>query len=202
MTMRIGIFGGTFDPVHFGHLILAEQCREQFRLDEVRFIPAGVPPHKQQSPILEGAHRVEMLKFATAGHDAFTIDERELRREGASYTVDTLTELTAELPEDEFCFLIGGDSLHDLPTWREPERISELATIVAVNRGDEPLPADDELESQLGSTIAKRLQLVTMPAIELSSTDLRHRVRAGKSIRYMTPRSVEVYIRQQGLYAK
>lgn len=200
--MRIGIFGGTFDPVHFGHLILAEQCREQCRLDEVRFMVAGDPPHKQQAPILDGKHRVEMLKFATAGHEAFGIDERELKREGKSYTVETLTELTAELPDAEFSFLIGGDSLVDLPDWREPERIAELATIVAVNRGDDPLPADEDLEAQLGSTIAKRLRLVTMPAVEISSTDIRHRVRAGKSIRYLTPRAVEVYIGEHGLYAK
>lgn len=200
--MRIGIFGGTFDPVHFGHLILAEQCREQCRLDEVRFMVAGVPPHKQQSPILEAKHRVEMLRFATAGHDGFRIDQRELQRDGASYTVDTLTELTTEQPDAEFSFLIGGDSLADLPTWRQPERIAELATIVAVNRGDDPLPADEELESQLGATIVKRLRLVTMPGIDISSTDIRHRVRAGKSIRYFTPRSVEVYIREHKLYAK
>ena len=103
-------------------------------------------------------------------------------------------------PEDELFFLIGGDSLHDLPTWREPERIVELATVVAVNRGDRPLPSREELASHLGEKIAARVELVTMPGIDLSATDIRRRVREGKSIRYMLPRAVEVYIAEHGLY--
>jgi len=199
--MRVGLFGGTFDPVHFGHLLMAEQCREHCRLDEVWFLPSGLPPHKQQAPITEGGQRVEMLRLATAGHSVFQVNDLELKRDGPTFTVDTLSELAAQEPGRELFFLIGGDSLNDLPTWREPERIAELAVIVAANRGDVALPSQTELTSLLGEAVANRVQLVTMPGMDVSATDIRRRVREGKSIRYMTPRAVEVYIHQHGLYA-
>jgi len=213
--MRIGLLGGTFDPVHFGHLLLAEQCREQCGLDAVWFLPAGSPPHKRRD-VTPGIERLEMLQLAIAGHEAFAVSDRELKREGTTYTVDTLTELHAEQPDAELFFLIGADSLHDLPTWREPRRILELATIVAVNRGDRPLPDLEEICAKLNVADAagfradagsvrhdqprSRIQIVTMPGCDLSATDIRQRVAAGKSIRYMTPRAVEVYIQQRGLY--
>ncbi len=198
--MRLGIFGGTFDPIHWGHLVMAEQCREQCRLDQVWFLPAGLPPHKTGSAISSGKQRAEMLEFAIAGHADFVINRMEFSREGKSYTVDTLSELHAERSDDELFFLIGGDSLHDLPTWREPERIVELATVVAVNRGDRPLPTEMELAERLGSPMASRVKLVSMPGIDLSSTDIRRRVHDGKSIRFMVPRAVEAYIAEQKLY--
>jgi nicotinate-nucleotide adenylyltransferase len=197
--MKLGLFGGTFDPVHFGHLLLAEQCREQCGLDAVWFLPSGSPPHKRRD-ITPGKQRLEMLQLATAGHEAFSVSDRELKREGTTYTVDTLTELHAEQPDAELFFLIGADSLHDLPTWREPQRILELATIVAVNRGDRPLPSLDGVREKLGEPAAGRIQFATMPGCDISATDIRERVAAGRSIRYMTPRAVEVYIQQHGLY--
>jgi nicotinate-nucleotide adenylyltransferase len=198
--MRLGVFGGTFDPVHWGHLLMAEQCREECRLDQVWLLPAGSPPHKMGAEISTGKQRAEMLEFAAAGHQAFLINRMELSREGKSYTVDTLRQLHEERPEDELFFIIGADSLSDLPTWREPERIVELATILAVNRGDRPLPSREQLVQHLGEKIASRVELVRMPGIDLSSTDIRRRVREGKSIRYMVPRAVEVYIAEHGLY--
>ncbi|MFQ5733385.1 MAG: nicotinate-nucleotide adenylyltransferase [Planctomycetaceae bacterium] len=198
--MRLGLFGGTFDPVHFGHLLLAEQCREQCALDEVWFLPSGSPPHKQSTEITEPQHRIEMLKLAIAGHEAFAVNEMELQREGPTYTVDTLQAVIAERPRDALFFLIGGDSLNDLPTWREPRRILELATVVAVNRGDDDLPEMSPLEQQLGSAVARQIHIVSMPGVDISATDIRERVAAGKSIRYMTPRAVEVYVEQHGLY--
>ncbi len=198
--MRLGVFGGTFDPVHWGHLLMAEQCREQCRLDQVWLLPAGLPPHKTDAAISTGGQRAEMLEFATAGHAELIVNRMELSRAGKTYTVDTLEELHADRPEDELFFLIGGDSLADLPSWREPERIVELATVVAVNRGDRPLPSREELTRRLGEKIAARVELVTMPGIDLSATDIRRRVRDGKSIRYMLPRAVEVYIAEHGLY--
>jgi nicotinate-nucleotide adenylyltransferase len=197
--MRLGLLGGTFDPVHFGHLLLAEQCREQCGLDAVWFLPAGSPPHKRRD-ITPGRQRLEMLQLAVAGHEAFSVSDRELKREGTTYTVDTLTELHAEQPEADLFFLIGADSLHDLPTWREPRRILELATIVAVNRGDRPLTELQDIRQRLGDSAATRIQIATMPGCDLSATDIRQRVAAGKSIRYMTPRAVEVSIQQHGLY--
>jgi len=199
--MRLGLYGGTFDPVHQGHLLLAEQCREQCRLDNVWLLPARIPPHKLNADISPGKFRSEMLEFATAGYPEFSVNTMELDREGPSYTVDTLQQLTDEDSTRELFFLIGADSLKDLPTWREPQRIAELATIVAVNRGDKPLPDLKELSNQLGSETVQRIQIVTMPGIDVSSTDIRNRVAAGKSIRFMVPRSVEVYIKEHGLYA-
>ncbi|MGH7129614.1 MAG: nicotinate (nicotinamide) nucleotide adenylyltransferase, partial [Planctomycetaceae bacterium] len=142
--------------------------------------------------------RAEMLELAIAGHESFRVNRLELERTGPTYTVETLRELHAE--DAELFFLIGADSLADLPAWREPERIAELATIVAVNRGDRPLPERDELRATLGEAIAARVQLVTMPAVDVSATDIRRRVRAGRSIRYLVPRAVEAYIAAHRLY--
>ena len=198
--MRIGIYGGTFDPVHLGHLLLAEQCREACQLDQVWFMPAARSPHKQKAEPVAGKQRAEMLHFALAGMPEFVVCEQELKREGVSYTVDTLKRLHEDQPGDELFFLMGGDSLADLPRWREPERIAELAMIVAVNRGRTPLPQGDELRQLVGESIAERIQTVEMPACDVSATDIRNRIAAGRSIRFMTPRSVEVYLREHGLY--
>src|SRR5262249_55888086 len=125
--MRLGLFGGSFDPVHYGHLLLAETCREQCRLDAVWFVPAAVPPHKQARELSSAENRVEMLKLAIAGNEAFSVYQMEIERGGVSYTVDTLEQLHAEDPTRELFFLMGADSLADLPTWRNPRRICELA---------------------------------------------------------------------------
>ena len=118
--MRIGIFGGSFDPVHYGHLLLAEMCREQCELDEVRLVPAAIPPHKQGKGRAADEHRLEMLNLAVGGHQSIVAWDVELQRGGVSYTIDTLRTLRAEQPEDELFFLMGADSLFDLPSWREP----------------------------------------------------------------------------------
>ncbi|MGC1272748.1 MAG: nicotinate-nucleotide adenylyltransferase [Planctomycetaceae bacterium] len=198
--MKIGLYGGTFDPVHYGHLLLAERCREALGLDEVRFVPAGDPPHKDRNDLTPGTARAEMLEFATAGHPQLTVDRRELQRPGPHYTFETLGEVRRDLPDAELFFLMGADSLADLPRWREPGRIAQLATIVAVNRGDRPLPERSSLESTLGEAIASRVVFVTMPGIDLSSTELRERAAAGKSLRYTMPAAVEAYIRDKMLY--
>jgi nicotinate-nucleotide adenylyltransferase len=199
--MRLGIFGGTFDPVHYGHLLLAEQCREQCRLDEVRFIPVGVPPHKLAQTIASGTARAEMLELAVAGHERFSVDRRELKKPAACFTVETLAELHAEDPARELFFLMGADSLRDFRTWREPGRILELATLAVVNRGDEPALDLAPLRQQFGTAASDRVQIVTIPGVDLASTDIRRRVAAGRSIRYMTPRAVECYIETHKLYA-
>jgi nicotinate-nucleotide adenylyltransferase len=198
--MRLGLLGGTFDPIHFGHLLLAERCREECGLDRVWFLPAGQPPHKAAEGISAGQQRAEVVEFAIAGHPHFEVNRLELGRVGRSFTVDTLREIHAEDPSRELFFLIGADSLADLPGWRDPAGIVELATIVAVNRGDRPLPDLDQLRRELGHKVADRVRLVTMPGIDLSSTDIRARVREGKSIRFMTPRPCEVYIHEHGMY--
>lgn len=198
--MRLGLYGGSFDPIHWGHLLLAEQCREQCELDEVWFIPAGSPPHKDPSEITPGKLRADMVEFAIAGCPQFRVNDLELKRSGRSFTVETLEALHAEDPSRELFFLIGADSLVDLPGWREPERICELANIVAVNRGS-TIPAEPaHVARGLSAAAIARIRQVTMPGIDLSATDIRRRVRAGQTIRFMVPRAVEAYIEQQGLY--
>ena len=202
--MRLGVYGGTFDPVHYGHLLLAEQCREQCGLDEVWFMPAAAPPHKEGVEITEAKHRVCMLDFALAGCPELKVSELELERGGLSYTVDTLQQLSDEDSSRELFLLVGMDSLVDLPTWREPERILQLATIVAVNRRSQH-DTDAELAAfsacrQITPLAEKRIVLAEMPDIDVSATDVRNRVRDGMSIRFLTPRPVATYVAEHGLY--
>ncbi|MDA1017113.1 MAG: nicotinate-nucleotide adenylyltransferase [Planctomycetota bacterium] len=198
--LRIGIFGGTFDPVHLGHLVLAESCRETCELDEIWFVPAACSPHKTAANVTSGTARRDMLEFATAGAACFHVKTVELQRGGTSYTVDTLEQIRGGRPDAELFFLIGADSLADLPTWREPTRIVELATVVAVNRGDQPDPDVSAVERQLGPTANQRLRMVRMPAIDISAHEIRERIASGRSIRYLVPRAVEAYIHEHQLY--
>jgi nicotinate-nucleotide adenylyltransferase len=200
--MRLGLFGGTFDPVHLGHLLLAEYCREQCRLDAVWFVPAAEPPHKQRPDLTPADERVEMLRLAIGGHEAFSISTREIERGGVSYTIDTLLELAAEDASRQLFFLLGGDSLADLPRWREPAHICELAMPVVVARPGSPPPDYGSLAPLLSSARLEEIRAhqVEMPQIGISSREIRRRVAAGQSIRYQTPRAVEKYIETAGLY--
>jgi nicotinate-nucleotide adenylyltransferase len=203
--MRIGIFGGSFDPVHVGHLLVAECCREQARLDRVVFMPAAVSPHKQDRPPTPAADRLEMLRLATGGHPAFTVSTVELDRGGVSYTADTLEALAAACPDDRFLLLLGPDALASLPRWHEPVRVLARAEIVAVERDGlddvAALVATPALAALLGpraATIASHR--VRVPAVGIRASDLRSAVAVGGSIRYRTPRAVECYIAAHGLY--
>jgi nicotinate-nucleotide adenylyltransferase len=200
--MRVGIFGGTFDPVHIGHLILAEQAREQAQLDEVWFVPAFRPPQKDAQAVSRFEQRVEMLSLALAGNPAFRIDELEKERTGPSYTVDTLAELRRRHPGTTFFLMIGGDSLADLPTWRDPRGIVAQAGLVVTARPGVALLDTAELRRRLGlpTDSPLSLQVVQAPLIDIASRSLRCRVAQGRSIRYCVPRAVEVYIHEKGLY--
>jgi nicotinate-nucleotide adenylyltransferase len=200
--MRLGVFGGSFDPVHFGHLLLAEFCREQCSLDQVSFMPAAVPPHKQERTLTPGEHRLEMLKLAIAGYEPFVASDMELKRGGVSFTVDTLAALKAEEPERELFFLMGADALAELPTWREPARICELAVPVVVARAGAAEPDFSCLKDLVSPAKLAGIKLhqVQMPLVELSSREIRRRVSENESIRFQTPRAVEKYIETHGLY--
>ncbi len=200
--MRVGIYGGTFDPIHFGHLILAEQGREQGRLDEVWFVPTAHPPHKEEPGLTRFEQRVEMLALAIAGNPAFRIDELEKERPGPSYTADTLEELRRRHPGQEFLLLVGSDTLLDLPHWYQPHRILEHAGLLVMTRpGSEVLTAEQLRERlHLPERILLRLQVIETPQIDISSRDLRSRVAAGRSLRYFLPRAVECYIHDKRLY--
>ncbi len=201
-TMRLGLYGGSFDPVHYGHLLLAESAREILRLDEVWLVPAAAPPHKQSRELAPAKHRLAMLELALAGHEQIKSSPLEINRGGISYTVDTLAAIHDQHPDSTMYLLMGADSLHDLPTWREPTRICELATIAVVRRGGSPEPDFSVLKQIVSDQQRTAIQQaqVQMPLIELSSTDLRHRAATGQSLRFRTPRAVEKYIETHGLY--
>lgn len=204
--MRIGVFGGSFDPVHYGHLLAAESAREQSPLDRVLFVPAAAPPHKPGRRLADGGQRLEMLRLAIGGHDAFAIASLELDRGGTSYTVDTLAALATAYPHDRLVLLLGPDALTGLTTWREPARIAALAEIVPVERAGlddlDAAIAASGLADLLGADAVAAIlaRRVRMPTIDIRATDLRAAVAAGRSIRYRTPRGVERYIASHGLY--
>lgn len=204
--MRIGVFGGSFDPVHLGHLLVAECCREQAGLDRVMFVPAAVPPHKLDRTLAPAEDRLAMLRLATGGHDAFEVSTVELDRGGVSWTVDTLAALAALHPAAEWRLILGPDALADLPTWRDPQRILTLAEPLAVERQSlddvAARAADRRLAELLGPERLARLVAgcVRMPAIGIRASDVRERVAAGRSIRYLVPRAVEAYVQAHGLY--
>lgn len=202
LRQRIGVFGGSFDPIHLGHLLIAENSREQLQLSQVRFIPAATAPHKQDRQTADAVHRVAMLRLAVGGNAYFAVDERELKRGGTSYTVDTLRELKAEIPDAELIFLMGADSLAELHTWREPHSICQLAFVAIIGRGGEMEPDLQQLARYLPAESREPLtdHLVTMPQLEISSTDIRRRIATGQSIRYLVPAAVEAYVRQHAVY--
>ena len=200
--MRIGIFGGTFDPVHLGHLILAEQAREQGELDEVWFVPAPRPPQKDGQRISRFDVRVEMLELAIAGHSSFRVDPLEKDRTGPSFTVDTLIELHARAPGHTYALLVGGDSLADLPLWRDPLGIVSRAELLVMARPGSPPVGEADLRRSLALTDADelRLHIVEAPLIDISSRDIRRRVAEGRSVRYLMPRAIEVFVKERRLY--
>jgi nicotinate-nucleotide adenylyltransferase len=200
---RVGVFGGTFDPVHVGHLVLAEQCREQGRLDEVWFVPSARPPHKRDRPLTPFGQRAEMLALAIAGNPAFRVDPSEKDRPGPSFTVDTLADFRQRHPDCAFFLLIGSDTLKDLPTWKEPARVVEQATLLVVARPGHPVLSAEQLRAALDlpEEMPVRLRHVEAPLIDVASRELRERAAGGRSLRYLVPRAVECYIADKHLYA-
>lgn len=199
---QVGIFGGSFDPVHYGHLILAETCREALQLDEVLLIPAATSPLKPQGPVAAEAHRLRMLELAVGGTPQLRVDPLEIDRRGVSYTVDTLRAVGGREPRAELWLLVGADSVASMDRWHAPAEVLRLARLGVVGRaGHEPpdLGATAQLLAEVDRPrFAPRV--VSMPAIEISSTELRCRVAAGRSIRFRTPRAVEAYIKAERLY--
>ena len=200
--MHIGIFGGTFDPVHMGHLILAEQCRDQAKLDEVWFLPSYQPPHKQGQPVTRFEQRCDMLELATAGQPAFKVERIEKELPPPSYTAETLAELHRRHPAYEFSLLMGSDGLPDLPGWYEPRKVIERASLVVVPRPGVMLWTADRLAAALGlpDSSGVRMRFVACPMIEIASRELRRAISDHMSVRYMVPRAVEEYIRERKLY--
>jgi nicotinate-nucleotide adenylyltransferase len=195
---RLGVVGGTFDPPHYGHLVLAENARVQLELDLVLFVPTGQPPHKPVGPITAAQHRVAMVQASIGGNPAFLLSRVDLERPAPHYTVDMLAMLTEIHPNAELFFLMGGDSLAEFASWRDPSGILERATLVVMERpgwkGDWG-PLAEQIPALRG-----RLRVLDAPRIGLSGTDLRRRARSGLPLRYLVPPAVERYVREHSLY--
>lgn len=184
--------GGTFDPIHVGHLRAAENAREGLALDEVRFLPAQVPPHRP-APVSSARDRFAMVALATALHPRFVADDLELQREGPSYTVDTIARLRDERPGDEVVLVVGSDTLPELPTWKDHERLLRMCTVAVVTRPEEGRPERTQ-------AVRAEVRLITGPGLAVSATEIRRRVKEGHSIRYLVPETVADYIAKRGLY--
>ena len=190
--MRIGLFGGSFNPPHLGHLIVAETLREQGGLDQVLWMPAFSPPHKTGADLAAPAHRLAMTQRAVAGNPAFVVSDLEVRKEGTSYTVETLQALQDAHPADALFLLIGGDSWRAFDTWHRPEEIMERVPLLVYER--------QHTNTRVPPHLAGRVRIVEAPLVPISSTDIRERVQAGQSIRYLVPETVRLYIDEHGLY--
>ena len=198
--MNIGILGGTFDPIHIGHLILAEEARVQLRFNEIFFVPAGQPWLKAGRSITPAFHRVEMVRRAIAGNPYFKLCTLEVERSGLSYTVDTLMALREQLgAETFFFFILGRDTLADLPLWKEPNRLIQVCHLVVAPRISPGINLDS-LEASVPGIKNNIIQL-DMPVIEISSSVIRQRLAQGLSIRYLVPHEVERYITERKVYS-
>ena len=197
---KIGIMGGTFDPVHNGHLLIAENACEQLELDEVRFIPTGRSPHKQGKQITDGVHRLRMVELAIADNPAFVADERELRSDALSYSYLTLQQMHRDLPDDELYFIMGGDSLRDFKTWYHPEQICACAILVAAIRDECDRDHLMAYAEELKTLYSADVRLIETPNLSVASSELRRRVATGETIRYQVPEPVRAYIQDNRLY--
>lgn len=196
---RLGVFGGTFDPPHLGHLVLAEAAADHLGLARVLFVPAGAPPHKEASAVRAGAdHRLAMTRLAIAGNARFALARTDIDRPGPHYTVDMLRLLRDEYPHSDLVLLIGGDSLRDLPTWSRPQELIALARLGVLRR-----PADDidlaALERAIPGLTA-RVEWIPAPRLDISSSAIAAAIAAGRSVRYLVPDAVLAYIEAHGLY--
>lgn len=199
---RIGVFGGTFNPVHLGHLVMAQDAQESFALDEVLWMPAGQPPHKLGAETVSGEHRLAMIERALQDHPTFRISDLELRRGGVSFTVDTMRQLQMEQPGVDWHFIIGADTLLELSTWREIGALLGLCRFVTIARPGAGLDRQQPERLGLPLDAARRLleDVVTGHLIGISSSEIRQRIRQGKSIRYLVPPGVADYIARRNLY--
>ncbi len=187
--MKLGLFGGTFNPIHLGHLLLAETARETLALDRVLFIPTRQPPHKSDRDLLPGGERMRLIRLAIRDHSAFAASDIELQRDGISYTIDTVQAIHRQLPEAKLFLLVGQDML--AVPWRSWAQLKRLCTIVAARRPGGPKP-----KQQAG------VQWLDMPPVGIASSDIRRRLRAGRSIRYLVPGPVERYLKAHQLYQR
>lgn len=192
--MRIGLFGGTFDPLHLGHLIVAEEAREKLKLDGVVFVPSGVPPHKNRGDVSDAEARLEMTRLGVEGNESFVVSDFEARRESTSFTIETVAHFKRTIGNDAELFLIvGADSILEISTWKEPRKLVSECSPVVVSRPGFDLAG-------LEPWIRDRVTILDTVQVGISSTDIRERVAGGRSIRYLVSPQVAAYIFKNGLY--
>ena len=196
---KVGIMGGTFNPIHFGHLLLAETAFHQFQLDEILIMPTKNPYYKKISNSVTEEDRVAMVELAIEDNAHFRLSKEELDREGNTYTVETLSQLTARHPDYEYYFIMGADSLYHIESWKEPAQILKLATIVVAGRAGTGSSLSSQIE-YIENKYDSEIYRLNSPVLEISSNDIRRRVRDGESIRYLLPAKVVDYIYEHGLY--
>ena len=196
----IGIMGGTFDPVHYGHLIAAEFVRHEFKLNRVIFMPAARPPHKEIEEVLDSEYRYNMVKLAIQGNPAFAISDLEMKRTGKSYTIDTVCYFLQQYPATDLFFIMGADSLLMMDTWKDYRELSGLCRFVVVTRPGYVIERSDPALKNLPPILWERMEFLPIPGLDISSTDIRQRVAESRPIKYLLPLVVEQYILDKGLY--
>ena len=198
--MKLGVLGGTFDPIHNGHMAVADEVRKRLELDEILFIPTGQPWLKAEKPLTEAKYRTEMVRLAIADRSYYKLSTMEIDREGPSYTVDTMAELKNQCGNgSDLFFILGWDSLAELPEWREPGRIIRLCRLVAVPRPGYKRPDLKMLEKNIPG-LTERVTVLDKPKVDISASDIRERVGRGQAIGGLVPEAVKRYIREKGLY--
>jgi nicotinate-nucleotide adenylyltransferase len=201
---RIGVFGGTFNPIHAGHLVIAEEVYDYHHLSTVLFIPANIPPHKYAEDLVDARHRYKMVEEAIRGNDKLKVSDFEIKREGKSYTIDTVQDVLRSYGRDcEIFLIIGADSLSELELWKEVKELSQLCHFVVVNRPEYSVDVPDSLASVVGNDTVSEIERlkVQISPIGISSTDIRKRLREGADVSGLVPSCVEAYIREHGLYS-
>jgi len=198
--MKIGIMGGTFDPIHIGHLILAERVRDSKELDQVIFIPTGVNPLKKDKNISSSVHRLEMLRLAIESNPYFSISTIEIERGGLSYTIDTLRALRVKYKDDDLYFIIGSDIIFQLEKWKDFKELFKLCKFILVDRPGNEYKEIDEKIQEININYQLSFERITLPLMDISSSDIRNRVKSKKSIKYLVPTNVEDYIKKHKLY--
>ncbi|SFR08282.1 nicotinate-nucleotide adenylyltransferase [Desulfoscipio geothermicus] len=199
-TKRIGLMGGTFDPIHHGHLVTAEEARCQFGMEKVIFIPAAMPPHKTRKGISHPQHRLEMTQSAVRTNSYFTVSDIEIKREGLSYTIDTVQEMREIYAGWELFFITGADAVLEILTWKNVIGLLEQCYFVAATRPGFKLESIGDKLDNLPENCLARIKTMEVPALAISSTEIRRRVREGRPIKYLLPEAVEEYIYQKRLY--
>ncbi|ABO51029.1 nicotinate-nucleotide adenylyltransferase [Desulforamulus reducens MI-1] len=198
---EICLMGGTFDPIHYGHLVVAEEVRQRFHLDKVVFVPAGKPPHKQDKEISDAQHRIAMTRLATFSNPYFEVSTIEVARQGFSYTVDTVEEIINQYGIKQVYFITGADAVLEILTWKDAPRLLSMTNFIAATRPGYDLSNLKEILNLLHPDILKRILPLEVPALSISSSDIRRRAKEGRSIKYLLPEPVEDYIFKNGLYA-